>query len=46
MITDKDALSVRVSVKRKIVFQLRYGFSQIEKRINNGAILLISLKDA
>lgn len=46
MVTDRDALSVGISVKRRILFQLRYGFSQIEKRIDIGTYPLLSLKDA
>lgn len=44
--TDRDALSVRISPKGKIVFQYRYRFNGKPKRIDVGTYPLVSLKDA
>lgn len=47
VITDRDALSVLVSPKGKIVFQYRYRFDGQAKRIDDaGTYPLISLKEA
>lgn len=43
---DRDALSVRVSPKGKIVFQLRYNYAGKAKRLDLGSYPLMSLKDA
>jgi len=44
--TDRDGLSVRASVKGKLVFQLRYRFNGKEKRLDLGSYPLIGLKKA
>ena len=46
VVADRDAMSVRVSPKGKIVFQLRYRFNGKQERIDIGTYPLISLKDA
>lgn len=46
VVTDRDALSVRISPKGKIVFQYRYRFNGKAKRIDLGTYPLMSLKDA
>jgi len=43
---DRDSMSVRVSPKGKIVFQLRYRFSGKAERLDLGSYPHISLKDA
>lgn len=44
--TDRDGLSVRVSQKGKIVFQLRFRYNNKQHRIDLGSYPLISLKIA
>lgn len=44
--TDRDGLSVRVSRKGKIVFQLRYMFEGKQRRVDIGTYPAFSLKDA
>ena len=46
VVTDRDALSVRISPKGKMVFQYRYRFNGKAKRIDVGTYPLMSLKDA
>ena len=46
VITDRDALSVRVSPKGKIVFQYRYRFDGQGKRVDVGTYPLMSLREA
>lgn len=46
VITDRDALSVRVSPKGKIVFQYRYRFDGKGKRVDVGTYPLMSLREA
>lgn len=43
---DRDAMSVRVSPKGKIVYQLRYRFNGKPNRLDLGSYPLMSLKDA
>ena len=43
---DRDSMSVRVSPKGKLVFQLRYRFSGKAERLDLGSYPHISLKDA
>ncbi|MPX14608.1 tyrosine-type recombinase/integrase [Moraxella catarrhalis] len=45
-IADRDGMSVRISPKGKIVFQLRYRFNGKLKRFDLGVYPLISLKQA
>lgn len=44
--TDRDGLSVRVSPKGKVVFQLRYMFGGKQKRVDIGTYPSLGLKDA
>lgn len=44
--SDRDGLSVRVSVQGKIVFQMRYRYAGKPKRLDLGTYPLMSLKDA
>lgn len=44
--TDRDSLSVRISPKGKIVFQLRYRFDGKQERIDIGTYPYMSLKQA
>lgn len=44
--TDRDGLSVRVSRKGKVVFQLRYMFESKQKRVDIGTYPSLGLKDA
>jgi integrase len=44
--SDRDGLSVRVSPKGKITFQMRYRFDGKAKRLDIGSYPLMSLKDA
>lgn len=44
--TDRDGLSVRVSKKGKIVFQMRYMFTGKQRRVDIGTYPSFSLKDA
>ena len=46
IVTDRDALSVRISPKGKIVFQYRYRVNGQSKRIDIGTYPLLSLKEA
>lgn len=46
VVTDRDSLSVRISPKGKIVFQIRYRFNGQGKRLDIGTYPLMSLKDA
>ena len=43
---DRDAMSVRISKKGKIVFQLRYRFAGKAERLDLGTYPHLSLKDA
>lgn len=43
---DRESLSVRISPKGKIVFQLRDRFNGKAKRLDIGTYPLVSLKDA
>lgn len=45
-VADRDSMSVRISPKGKIVFQLRYRFSGKAERMDLGSYPHISLKDA
>ncbi|KEC84230.1 tyrosine-type recombinase/integrase [Acinetobacter sp. ETR1] len=45
-IADRDSMSVRVSPKGKIVFQLRYRFAGKAERLDLGSYPHLSLKDA
>lgn len=45
-VTDRDSMSVRVSAKGKIVFQMRYRFGGKAKRMDLGTYPLMSLKQA
>ncbi|ENU07782.1 tyrosine-type recombinase/integrase [Acinetobacter calcoaceticus] len=45
-VADRDSMSVRVSAKGKIVFQLRYRFNGKPYRLDLGSYPNISLKDA
>lgn len=45
-ISDRDSMSVRVSAKGKIVFQLRYRFAGKAERLDLGTYPHMSLKDA
>jgi len=44
--TDRDGLSVRITPKGKITFQIRYRFDSKPKHVYLGAYPLLSLKDA
>lgn len=44
--TDRDGLSVRVSRKGKVVFQLRYMFGGKQRRVDVGTYPSLGLKDA
>jgi len=44
--TDREGLSVRVSAKGKIVFQLRYRYDKKQHRVDIGTYPLITLKNA
>lgn len=46
VVSDRDSMSVRVSPKGKIVFQLRYRFNNKQERIDIGSYPYVSLKDA
>src|SRR5690606_3335007 len=46
VVTDRDALSVRISPKGKIVFQYRYRFNGKAKRLDIGTYPHIGLKEA
>lgn len=46
VVTDRDSMSVRISPKGKIVFQLRYRFAGKQERIDLGTYPYISLKEA
>ena len=46
VVADRDSMSVRISPKGKIVFQLRYRLNGKQERIDIGAYPHISLKDA
>lgn len=43
---DRDSMSVRISPKGKIVFQLRYRFSGKAERLDLGTYPHLSLKEA
>lgn len=45
-VADRDSMSVRISPKGKIVFQLRYRFSGKAERLDLGTYPHVSLKDA
>ncbi|MFX5486275.1 Arm DNA-binding domain-containing protein, partial [Acinetobacter baumannii] len=45
-IADRDSMSVRISPKGKIVFQLRYRFAGKAERLDLGTYPHMSLKDA
>lgn len=44
--TDRDGLSIRVSRKGKVVFQLRYMFGGKQRRVDVGIYPSLGLKDA
>lgn len=44
--TDRDGLSIRVSPRGKIVFQMRYRFNGKQDRVSLGSYPFMSLKDA
>ena len=44
--TDRDGLSVRVSAKGKLTFQMRYSYDGKEKRLDIGSYPLMRLKQA
>jgi len=44
--TDHNGLSVRVTPKGKVIFQMRYRYSGAPKRLDIGSYPLMSLKDA
>lgn len=46
VVTDRDALSVRISPKGKIVFQYRYRFNGKAKRLDVGTYPMMGLKEA
>lgn len=46
VINDRDGLSVRISPKGKIVFQMRYRFNNASKRMDIGTYPMMSLKEA
>ena len=46
VVTDRDALSVRISPKGKIVFQYRYRFNGKAKRLDIGTYPMMGLKEA
>jgi len=46
VVADRDSMSVRISPKGKIVFQLRYRFNNKQERIDLGTYPHMSLKDA
>ncbi len=46
VITDRDALSVRISPKGRIVFQYRYRYDGVAKRMDIGTYPLLTLKEA
>ncbi|WPP56422.1 site-specific integrase [Acinetobacter pittii] len=46
VINDRDGLSVRISPKGKIVFQMRYRFNNSSKRMDIGTYPMMSLKEA
>ena len=45
-VADRDSMSVRISPKGKIVFQLRYRFAGKADRLDLGTYPHLSLKDA
>lgn len=45
-IADRDGMSVRISAKGKIVFQMRYSFAGKPKRASLGVYPAVTLKDA
>ncbi|MDQ9987712.1 Arm DNA-binding domain-containing protein, partial [Acinetobacter baumannii] len=45
-VADRDAMSVRISPKGKVVFQLRYRFAGKAERLDLGTYPHLSLKDA
>ncbi|RBA42370.1 MULTISPECIES: tyrosine-type recombinase/integrase [Acinetobacter] len=46
VVADRDSMSVRISPKGKIVFQLRYRFNNKQERVDLGTYPHMSLKDA
>ncbi len=46
VVNDRDGLSVRISPKGKIVFQMRYRFNNASKRMDIGTYPMMSLKEA
>ncbi|OBY75933.1 tyrosine-type recombinase/integrase [Acinetobacter gyllenbergii] len=46
VVADRDSMSVRISPKGKIVFQLRYRFNNKQERVDLGTYPHLSLKDA
>ena len=46
VVADRDSMSVRVSPKGKIVFQLRYRLNGKQERVDIGTYPHVSLKDA